>query len=156
AAERHPAVVKLLLERRADWKIRSAERETKMPKLSAASSVTPMSRGGFTAMQFAAREGEVETAKVMLDAGGDINIPDADNTTALVVALMNKQFTFAKYLLDRGADPNIADAKGRAALYAAVDIRNEDYSATPARKQLDPMPSIEIVKALLEHGAKPN
>src|SRR5579863_5319792 len=73
AAERHPEVVKLLLEHGADWKLRSLARETKMPKLSAASSVTPMARGGLTAFLFAAREGDVESAQVMLAAGVDID-----------------------------------------------------------------------------------
>ncbi len=48
AAERHPAVVKLLLEHGADWKVRSFDRETKVPRLSAASSISPIARGGFT------------------------------------------------------------------------------------------------------------
>jgi uncharacterized protein len=156
AAERHPAVVKLLLEHGADWKVRSFDRETKMPKLSAASSVSPIARGGFTAFLFVAREGDVESAREMLDAGVDINQTDVDNTNALVVSIMNQHYTFAKFLLDRGADPNITDVKGRAALYAAIDIRNEDYSAMPARKEDDPLPSIEIVKALLARGANPN
>ena len=81
AAERHPAVVKLLLERGADWKVRSFDRETKPPKLSAASSISPIPRGGFTALLFAAREGDIESARVMLDAGVDINYGDVDNTT---------------------------------------------------------------------------
>jgi uncharacterized protein len=156
AAERHPAVVKLLLEHGADWKVRSFDRETKIPKLSAASSVSPIARGGFTAFLFAAREGDVESAKAMLDGGVDIDQTDVDGTNALVVSIMNKKYTFAKFLLDRGANPNLADIKGRAALYAAVDIRNEDYSALPSRKDDDPLPSIEIVKALLARGANPN
>jgi ankyrin repeat protein len=156
AAERHPAVVKLLLEHGADWKVRSFDRETKMPKLSAASSVSPIARGGFTAFLFTAREGDIESAKAMLDARVDIDQTDVDGTNALVVSLMNKKYTFAKFLLDRGANPNLADVKGRAALYAAVDIRNEDYSALPNRKEDDPLPSLEIVKALLDRGANPN
>ncbi len=156
AAERHPGVVKLLLEHGADWKVRSFERETKMPKLSAASSVTPIARGGFTAFLFSAREGDIESAQVMLDGGVDINQVDVDGTNALVVSVMNKHYSFAKFLLDRGADPNLTDVKGRAALYALVDIRNEDYSALPARKENDPLPSLEIVKALLARGANPN
>jgi len=156
AAEHHPAIVKLLLEHGADWKIRNFDRETKMPKLSAASSVTPIARGGFTAFLFAAREGDIDSAKVMLDAGVDINQTDVDNTNALVVSIMNQHYTFAKFLLDRGADPNVTDVKGRAALYAAIDIRNQDYSAMPGRKEDDPMPSIEIVKSLLARGANPN
>jgi ankyrin repeat protein len=156
AAERHPEVVKVLLEHGADWKVRSFDRETKMPKLSAASSVSPIARGGFTAFLFSAREGDTESAKAMLDAHVDIDQTDVDGTTALVVSIMNKKYTFAKFLLDRGANPNLADVKGRAALYAIVDIRNEDYSALPNRKEDDPLPSFEIVKALLLRGANPN
>jgi len=156
AAERHPAVVKLLLEHGADWKVLSFDRETKMPKLSAASSVTPIARGGFTAFLFTAREGDIDSAKVMLEGGVDIDQTDIDGTNALVVSVMNKKYTFAKFLLDRGANPNLADVKGRAALYAAIDIRNEDYSAMPARKEDDPLPSLELVKALLARGANPN
>jgi ankyrin repeat protein len=156
AAERHPEVVKLLLAHGADWKVRSFDRETKIPKLSAASSVSPIARGGFTAFLFTAREGDIESAKVMLESGVDIDQTDIDGTNALVVSIMNKKYTFAKFLLDRGANPNLADVKGRAALYAAIDIRNEDYSALPSRKEDDPLPSLEIVKALLARGANPN
>ena len=113
AAERHADVVKLLLERGADWKVLSVSRETNMPKLSAASSISPLARGGLTAFHFAAREGDIETGRVMLDGGVDINQGDADHTSALVVAILNKHYTYAKFLLDRGADPNIADVRGR-------------------------------------------
>jgi len=154
AAERHAAVAKVLLENGADWKIRSIDRETKPPRLSAASSISPIARGGFTALLFSAREGDVETAKVMLDAGVDPNYGDVDNTSALVVALMNKQYTFAKFLIDRGANPNIVDAYGRTALYAIVDIRNEDWSTLPNRAGDDPFPTIEIARDLLARGAK--
>src|SRR5258706_8036509 len=65
AAERHPAVVKLLLDRGADWKVRSVDRETKVPRLSAASSISPIARGGFTALAFAAPEGHLESAPAM-------------------------------------------------------------------------------------------
>jgi ankyrin repeat protein len=156
AGERHTAIVKMLLDHGADWKIRSHDRPTKLPKLSAASSISPMSRGGLTAFLFTAREGDLDTAKVMLDAGVDINQVDVDGANALIYSLMNKHYTFAKFLLDRGANPNLADVKGRTALYAAVDIRNEDWSALPSRKENDPLPSIEIVKALLARGANPN
>jgi ankyrin repeat protein len=156
AAERHPAVVKLLLEHGADWKVRSFDRETKPPRLSAASSISPIARGGFTALAFSAREGDVETARIMLDAGVDVDYGDVDDTTALTVAIMNKQYTFAKFILDRGADPNIVGGYGRTALYAITDIRNEDWSTLPNRKAQDPLPSLEIVKLLLERGADVN
>lgn len=156
AAERHPAVVKLLLEHGADWKVRSIDRETKVPRLSAASSISPIARGGFTALSFSAREGDVESARVMLDAGVDINYGDVDNTSALIVSIMNKQYSFAEFLLDRGADPNTIGAYGRTTLYAVVDIRNEDWSTLPARKTEDPLPSLEIVRQLLARGANVN
>ncbi len=156
AAERHTDVVKLLLEHGADWKVIDSYRETKLPKLSAASSISPFARGGFTAFHFAAREGDIETAKVMLDAGVDINVTDIDGTSGLVVAIMNKHYTFARFLLDRGADPNVTDVKGRAALYAAVDMRNEDWSTLPSRKLEDTYPSEELIKVILAHGAKLN
>jgi len=154
AAERHADVVQLLLAHGADWRVRSFDRETKPPKLSAASSISPIPRGGFTALLFTAREGDAATARVMLDAGVDINYGDVDNATALTVAIMNKQYTFAKFLIDRGADVNVVEASGRTALYAITDIRNEDYSALPNRPLEDPLPSIDIVNALLTKGAK--
>jgi uncharacterized protein len=153
AAERHPDVVKLLLDRGADWKVRSFDRETKIPKLSAASSITPIPRGGFPALAFAAREGDIESARVMLEKGVDINYGDVDNTTALVVSMMNKQYTFAKFLIDRGADVNIAGSYGRTPLYAIIDMRNEDYAALPNRKTDDPLPTADVLKALLDRGA---
>lgn len=156
AGEHHADIVKMLLDHGADWKVQSNAREAAMPKLSAASSVSPMARGGLMAFHFAAREGDIATGKAMLDAGVDINQVDADNTSALVVSILNKHYTYAKYLLDRGADPNIADARGRAALYATIDMRNEDYSALPNHKDVDLMPSLDLIVALLDHGANPN
>ena len=96
AAEHHPEVVKVLLDHGADWKVRSFDRETKLPKLSAASSVSPFARGGVTAFLFAAREGDIETARVMLDAGVDINQVDVDGTNALVFSIMNQHYSFAQ------------------------------------------------------------
>jgi ankyrin repeat protein len=154
AAERHTDIVKLLMQHGADWKMRSVDRETKPPRLSAASSISPIARGGFTALGFSAREGDIPSARVMLDGGADINYGDIDNTSALVVAIMNKQFSFAKFLLDRGADPNTVDAYGRAPVYAIVDIRNEDWSTLPNRKTDDPLPPLDILKELIAHGAK--
>jgi ankyrin repeat protein len=156
AGERHPEVVRLLLAHGADWRLLEVSRETKLPKLSAASSVTPFARGGMTAFLFTAREGDIETAKVMLDAGVDINQTDVDGTNALVFSAMNKQYSFAKFLLDRGADPNITDIKGRAALYAAIDMRNEDWTALPSRKQEDPYSSLDLIRAIVAHGANVN
>jgi FOG: Ankyrin repeat len=69
ASESHPEVVKLLMAHGADWKVRSIDRETKPPRLSAASSISPIARGGFTALLFSAREGDIESAKACSMAG---------------------------------------------------------------------------------------
>lgn len=156
AAEGHAEVAKLLIAAGADWKVQSYPHETKLPRLSAASSVTPMPRGGMTAMSFAARQGDIPTLQAMIEGGLDIDSVDVDNASPLIFALMNKHYTAAKFLIDRGADVNLADVKGRAALYAAIDIRNEDYSALPNRKNEDPLPTIDIVKAILDKGADVN
>ncbi len=127
-----------------------------MPKFSAASSVSPMSRGGLTAFLFAAREGDIETAQGDAGRRGRHQSDGRGRNPAPGVSIMNKQYSFAKFLLDRGADPNVADVKGRAALVRGHRMRNEDYSALPLRKQQDPMPSMEIIKAMLRHGGNPN
>ncbi len=111
AAERHPDVVKILLDHGADWKVRSFDHETKLPKLSAASSVSPMA-AGLTAFLYAAREGDVASAQVMLDKGVDINQVDVDGTDALVVSIMNKRYTFAKFLLDRERTARCSRSRG--------------------------------------------
>jgi len=156
SAEHHSEVVKYLVEHGADPKMRAFDRDNRLPKLSAASSITPLARGGLAALHFAAREGDVDSARYLLEGGADINELDGDGTCALTVAVLNKQYTFAKFLLDKGADPNLADSRGRTPLYAAIDMRNEDYSALPSRKGTDPLPSIVVLQALLDRGANPN
>src|SRR4029450_1369268 len=96
----------------------------------------------------------LRAARLMLDAGVDINFGDVDNVTPLVAAIMNKQYTLAKFLIDRGADVNIADAGGRTALYAMIDIRNEDWTAMPNRTTDDPLPTLDVVTAIIDHGAQ--
>jgi serine/threonine-protein phosphatase 6 regulatory ankyrin repeat subunit B len=155
SAEGHGEVVKLLMARGADWKAKSEEHSTARLKMGdAASSVTPMPKAALNALSYAARSGSVPALQALLDGGADINLGDGEDSSPIIIALMNKEYTAAKYLLDRGADVNLQDSFGRAALFAAVDIRNEDYSAMPRRMATDPMPSLEIVKAIL--AKKPN
>ena len=121
AAERHPAVVKSLIDAHADLKAHTKE--------------------GFTAIHFAARVGDLESVKLLLAAGVDVNLrtqPDVADAepgaetlvagrgrsrvrggsfyrksastagyTPLLVATLRAQVDVALYLLDHGADPNI-------------------------------------------------
>ncbi len=53
-------------------------------------------------------------------------------------------------------NPNLADDKGRAPLYAAVDMRNLEWSTRPAPPEKDTLSELDLIKALLDHGASPN
>ncbi len=67
-----------------------------------------------------------------------------------------RPFALAKFLLEHGADPNAADDKGRGPLYAAIDMRNLEWSTRPAPPEKDTLSDLDLIKALLDHGANPN
>lgn len=165
ASERQPDVVRALLAAGAD--------------------PTAHTSKGFTALHFAAREGSIEVARRLLAHGMDIDtrsVPpgtadDADRprpggdmagsisesagSTPLLVATMRGQVPFALYLLEQGADPNIADAGWTALHWASTAW--ETGTANPIYGLDDPMSGIpnrqakiQLVEALLEHGADPN
>lgn len=159
AADRHPEVVKTLIEHGADLQARTKK--------------------GFTALHFAAREGDFDSARLLLAAGTDINIrsqaatgagrvggPSYEATvsagsTPLLVATVRAQVPFALFLLERGADPNASDA-GLTPLHWAVGTW-ESGEANPVFGFTDAMSGIperqaklQLVKALLAHGANPN
>jgi len=183
AAERHPNVVKLLIDAKADLQSRT--------------------KRGFTALHFAAREGDQESARLLLAAGVSVNIlaqPEpvekgksgaatagpvpagapagraaaagggavarernvaTAGYTPLLVATVRGQVDLALFLLSQGADPNVADA-GFTPLHWAVATW-ENGTANPVFGFEDPMSGIpdrqaklQFVKALLVHGADPN
>jgi ankyrin repeat protein len=96
------------------------------------------SAGGYTALLFAARAGDVDSARVLLDAGSDVYETAPDGSSPLLVASASGRESTAVLLLDRGANPN-ADRAGYTALHAAI-----------------PKSELDLVKALLAHGANPN
>jgi ankyrin repeat protein len=105
---------------------------------------------------FAARQNDLASVKALLDGGADINLTSADGSTALLVAIINEHNELAEYLLDKGANPNLADDKGRAPLYAAIDMRNLEWSTRPAPPEKDKVDSLHLINALLAHGADVN
>jgi len=110
--------------------------------------------GGLTALTFAAREGDLESAKALLDARADVNQATEYGWTPLLTAVNNRNYKLASLLLDRGADPNLANKGGWTPLYLATDNRNIEGGDYPVPKpDLD---HLEIIKALLDKGAKPN
>jgi ankyrin repeat protein len=156
AAENHPEVIRLLLAHGADPKVRSSDRDTTPPKLMAGTPAAPISRGGLTALIFAARQGSIDSAKTLIDAGADINQGDADGNTPLLIAILNNHDELSLMLIDRGADVNAVNKDGRSAIFAAVDAHDVDWSDRPLVKETDKVSSLDVIKALIDHKANVN
>ena len=86
-----------------------------------------------------------------------------DGTSALNVAVVNAYFEVAAVLLDHGADPNAPDARG-SPLHTLAWLRepgSDGGNGLGVRSFGPPLPagnmsSLELAKALLDHGANPN
>jgi ankyrin repeat protein len=135
AAQKHTDVVRLLIEHGADVEARS--------------------KNGFTPLLFAVRAGDAQTAFVLLDAGANVNQAAPDGTSLLATAIVNAHFELAVSLLDRGANP-AAGGPGQSALHVAVRARNPDTVTLPNPPPTGRLDSLDLIKALLAHGADPN
>ena len=159
ASEGHSDVVRLLVERGADVDARTHESD---PTQSKAFRFAP--DGRFTALMFAARAGSLESARTLLDAGASPNDTSSYGLSPLVLATVRGYPDVATLLLDRGADPN-ADGDGYTALHWAAgswetelttraittNRAGEWYTLAGLREG-----KLDLVKALLAHGADPN
>lgn len=154
ASQRNAAAVQVLIDHKADFSIRTHAAPPPKPLDTIFSAPFPV--GGMTALLFAARQNDVKSAGILLAAGADVNQSAQDGTSPILVAILNGHYTLANFLLDKGANPNVVDGKGRAALYAAVDMRNLEWSTRPAPPEKDPMTELDLIKALIAHGANPN
>jgi ankyrin repeat protein len=144
AAERHPDVVSALIAAHADLKASTKQ--------------------GFTAMHFAARVGDLESVKILSAAGVDVNLQTSGANpgyTPLLVATLRAQVGVALYLLDHGADPNNNGAGFTPLHWASTTW--EGFASNPVYGFEDPMSGIpdrqaklQLVKALLAHGAEVN
>ena len=155
-AERHPAVVQLLIARGADVNARSRVFDyTALPPKQGS---VPMNypRGGFTPLLFAARQDDLASTQALLNARANVNLSDPDGITPLIEAIVNFHFDLAAFLIDHGADANARDRNGRSPLYAAVDMHSLDTSTRPNPLSPDQLSSLDVIKALLAHGANPN
>jgi ankyrin repeat protein len=154
AAEKNSAAVQVLIEHKADFAARTHPAPPPKPLDTIFSAPFPV--GGMTALLFAARQNDTKSAAILLAAGADVKQTAQDGTSPILVAILNGHYALANFLLDAGADPNAVDGKGRAALYAAVDMRNLEWSTRPAPPEKDAMKELDLIKALLAHGANPN
>ena len=153
-ADKNVAAAKFLAEHGAD--VNAHTRPLPPPRKLDLIFSAPAPSGGMTALLFAVRQNDQESARVLIDAGADLKGAAADGTTPLLIAVVNEHRTLAKFLLDKGADPNLTDDKGRAALYAAIDMRNLEWSTRPAPPEKDPLDDLALIQALLDKGADPN
>jgi ankyrin repeat protein len=154
-AERHVPAVRTLIDHGAD--IRQA------------------SNSGFTPLMWAARMGDRDAVDVLLDKGADINAIAAgepamggqavtQGSTPLLVATVRGHVDLVKHLLEKGADPNEMAAGHTPLHYAAGRWDGVDaffyVNPRPERWQvLRGVPEdrkIELIEALLAHGADPN
>jgi ankyrin repeat protein len=143
AAERHPDVVQLLVDARADIRARSlVYPQTVVGEQTQRAGREELNytvlRGGATPLLFTARVGDAESARVLLKAGADPNDAQPDGVSALVLAAHSGHGQVAALLLEHGADANAMGA-GYTALHAAI-LRSD----------------LNLVKALLARGANPN
>jgi len=144
AGQKHPEVVKVLIERGADVHAKSGvrrltvmdsgQRRTK----AARDGASQIDVGGSSALLFAAQSGDAESIKLLLNGGANVNDTAGDGKTALVLAAFSHNTAAAQALLEGGADPDAGGA-GYTALHAAA-LRGD----------------LSTVKALLAKGANPN
>ena len=153
-SEKNAAAAKLLIERGAN--VNAKTNPLPPPRKLDLIFSAPTPAGGMAALMFAARQNDLASAKTLLEGGADINLQSADGSTALLVAIINEHNELAEYLLEHGADPNLADDKGREALYVAIDMRDLEWSTRPAPPEKDKVDGLQVIQALLKHGADPS
>jgi ankyrin repeat protein len=143
AAEKHPDVVRLLIDAEADIRARSRTYpETVTSEVTQRAGREELNytvlRGGSTPLLFAARSGDAESLRLLIAAGADVNDTLPNGMSALVLAAHSGQGAVAGALLEKGADPDAAGI-GYSALHAAV-LRGD----------------VNLVTDLLRHNANPN
>jgi ankyrin repeat protein len=115
---------------------------------------TPLQRGGWTALMYAARSGARDAVGALTEARADLNALDPLGESALTLAIVNGHWQVVDALLDAGADPNVADEAGSTPLYAAVDFHTlPDTYGRAAPKPEVVTGSVAVVKRLLDAGA---
>jgi uncharacterized protein len=118
---------------------------------------TPLPKGGWTPLMYAAREGSLDAVRALVEFRADLNVTEPDGTSALLFAMINGHYDVAEELVKAGADVNLADRTGMTPLYAAVDMHTMPASyGRPAPSPRVIAASVDAARMLLAHGADPN
>ena len=96
-----------------------------------------------TALHFATLSGNVPIVRLLLEAGASTRVPHDYKHAPLELAITQDKYAVCSALLDHGADANEPNADGCSPLQAACASLGLKYA-------------MEIVEALLRHGADPN
>lgn len=116
---------------------------------------TNFSKGGLTALMYAAREGASGAATALVKKGADIGSADPEGFTPLLLAIMNSHFDTAAALIEAGADVNQGDRAGQTPLFALTDIRSLLWVYNrPTPKRNNALDSLDLATLLLDKGAK--
>jgi ankyrin repeat protein len=117
-------------------------------------------KGGMTALLHASRQGYIEAAGALLKGGASINgVGAGDGTSPLLMAILNGQFDMATFLIEKGANPNIeSKGMGVTPLWAAVNTPWQPRTRFPQPQEMELQKAtyLDVMKALLDHGAEPN
>jgi ankyrin repeat protein len=158
AAQGQPQMVKLLAEHGGDVNARGVIRQWER-KVITEPRPKDLSKGGFTPLLYAAREGCVECARHLIAAGADPDLEDPERITPLNMALLNLHFEFAAYMIKAGADVDKWDLFGRSPVYMAADVSTLPVKGNGAMAVLpseDSVTALGVARLLLEAGANPN
>ncbi|MEP7245255.1 MAG: ankyrin repeat domain-containing protein [Gammaproteobacteria bacterium] len=155
AAENQPAMVRLLIDHRAEVNARSNINEwdrqvTAEPRMQARPS------GGFTPLLYATRKGCLDCVRALIKAHADIGLSDPDGVSPLLLATLNFNFDIAALLVKQGADVDKWDLWGRSPLYTAVDMNTLPTGGRADRPSLDATSGLQLMELLLKAGANPN
>jgi ankyrin repeat protein len=141
-AQKHTSIARVLLEHKAD--------------------VHAHTTTGFTPLLFASQQGDADSAQMILNAGADINEATPGGDTPLLIASASGHEAFSIFLLEHGANPNLADSNGIVPLHYAMmeglaEVANGiSMGGHGGAPYLERPNMIDLVKALLAHGADPN
>jgi len=116
---------------------------------------TNFSKGGLTALMYAARQGSSEAVKALMDKGANADTTDPEGFSALHLAIMNARFDAAAALVEKGADVNQVDRNGQTPLYALTDVRSLLWAYNrPTPRAQNVTGSLDLAKLLIAKGAK--
>jgi ankyrin repeat protein len=153
--EGHLGVVKALLKAGAQPNLAARSSGLEPPTDIGGRAWLDYSRGGLTALMFAAREGHGEVVRVLLDAGADPNVKTSNGLTAMMLAVLNDRLDTAKLLLDHGANPNDGSLNELISLRGLQTNATASDASRPRPSHANTIDQLDLAASFLDKGADP-